>query len=215
MKSKVLDGKEVAMSSVSNTHLDKTKQKGRPQYSLPSCPSQLNDRAARRADNTLVDQFYKSSRSITPPPGSTNWAPKNNLLVTMDGTTMAKRLGGSRKDRNVVAFGETAPTTLRVSTGHGGEKQIRLMVKQLVESGSFDEEVMEYSRRRILGPIQNPQHTVKFVENAQSAVEERNDLQAERMFAGRQRSADDIANDNNIGSVRTEVDSFDDIGAIC
>jgi hypothetical protein len=81
MNSKVLGHAEAAATSVSQQMIHRAKANTRLQYDLPKKSTHLNDRAARRAHCTLINQFYKTARSITPPPDATNWVQRNNLLL--------------------------------------------------------------------------------------------------------------------------------------
>ena len=211
MRSKVLGGDEVAKASVSQQQLQNSKTKGRHQYDLPKNPSQLNDRAARRSEETMMNQFYQSSQSITPHPDASNWVPRNNLLMTMDGTTMADRISGTRKDRNVITFGSVAPTTIRVSAGYGGEDQSRVMFKKVIDSGALDVEIAEYQRKSSLRSMAEPNCNVEFVNSKSDHIAARSSAQNKRKFTGRQRTQDDIAQDATIGSTRIVSQSWADL----
>ena len=195
MNSRILGNTSAAAASASQQQLQRVRAKSRLQYDLPKKPAHLNDRAARRSHGTLLNQFFQTGRSLTPPLGATNWAPRNNLLISVDGTEMAGRMEGSSKDRNTTTAGSLPPVTIRVSSGYGGEEQSRAMMRAAIFSGQFDEILGEYDQKRSLRSFKKPNSKVVFADAAS---------QNKREFAGRQRSADEIAADPAIGVIRDE-----------
>ena len=174
MHSKFLDSNEVSEASVSQQQLKNSNTKGHAQYNLPENPSQLNDRAARRSETTMMNQFCWSFQSITPPPDATNWAPRNNLIITMDGTTMVDCLSGSRNDRNIVTFVSVVPTTLRVSAGYRGENQSKVISKKIIESGALDDVIAGYQRKCSLRSLAAPNYNVEFASSESDFTATRN-----------------------------------------
>ena len=64
MRSKVLGSDGVAKASVPQQQLQDSKMKGRHQYDLPKNPSQLNDRAAQRSEETMMGASANEGRIL-------------------------------------------------------------------------------------------------------------------------------------------------------
>ena len=97
-----LDGEVTAKKSAPFGHLQKKKtKKERCRYDFPTKPMQLNDRAAHESMEQLENQFFKTSHSITPPPGSNNWAHKNYMFVSVDSSEGTNESNRPEQDRNV------------------------------------------------------------------------------------------------------------------
>lgn len=203
MNSKVLGHAEAAAASVSQQMIQRAKANTRLQYDLPKKSTHLNDRAARRADCTLMRQFFKTARSITPPPDATNWVQRNNLIMNLDATEMAGRSEGTCKERNTMTAGSTPPLSLRIAAGHGGKEQCKAIMKEAIFSGEFDDVIAEYNQKRSLRSFQS-NCTVSFLDGPGQIDRDQN----ARRLAGGQRSEDDIIEDNAIGATRIRPNSM-------
>ncbi len=203
MNSKVLGNDEAAAESASQQMIQRAKANTRLQYDLPLKSTHLNDRAARRSDGTLMRQFFKTARSITPPPDATNWVPRNNLLIKLDATEMAGRSEGTCKDRNTMSAATTPSLSLCIAAGHGGKEQCKAIMKEAIFSGEFDDVIAEYRQKRSLRSFQS-NCKVSFVDGPAQIDTNQN----ARRLAGGQRSEDDIIEDNAIGATRIRPNSM-------
>jgi hypothetical protein len=146
MTSAVLDGQEAAAKSASQNQLAKNgKKKQRGRYSEPVRPAHLSDRSAIAADQRLDNQFFQSGRSITPPPGAEGWALKGRMMVTVDATETLSRMSRPKRTTNRDST-NTAPVKVSMLTSHGGDAMRSEIVRHMLRTGMYDEEVKEHYR---------------------------------------------------------------------
>ena len=93
--------------------------------------------------------------------------------MTMDGTTLAGRIEGTLKDRNIVTTRSSPPILLRVAAGYGGEAQCRVMMKEAIFSGEFDGMIDEYQWEHSLRSLEKSICTVEFITAQNSTQNDR------------------------------------------
>jgi hypothetical protein len=218
MTSAILNNAAKAANSASATQLKQNEaSKGRSRYSLPSKPSHLSDKAARKADHALKKQFFKSTRSITPPPEASNWAHRNNVLLEADATNMHERFSRPKKRHNAVSQddADAAPTKLRIFTGHGGTPELRRMVKLTLDSGLFDNEVEErYAQIHCNNTSMTCSISIEKYHNVTDYEQSRNNIAANRCIAEKSIPLDEAIANNIAGAVSEEF-TFDELDARC
>ena len=154
MSSKVYNNADASKQSASCAQLEKdAAKKPRTRYSFPTKATHLSDQQAVRSGQMAHRQFHKSARSITPPPGVTNWAPKNRMMVDIDGTQQLSRQARPKRSTNILSASAaaSAPVALDIRTSHGGSPAMKEMMRVMLLSGKFDDEVESYNQLRSSG----------------------------------------------------------------
>lgn len=220
MASKVSDGKAAAEASASQAGVKKRKSKNsRPRYSYPENTAQVSDKAAVGAMRSLGRQLFKTGRSITPPPGVPNCAPKNTMLITMDGAEQQlPRFSRPKTSTNKInpAEADSVPVRLCVKTAHGGQDASKpvMRVRAALHSGEFNSEVLERAAvllaQGAMLPTVSEQSISAITASFVNSSEELEALYAEedeaRRIAGQQRSEAMLNADPDIGAQSSAAD---------
>lgn len=99
-------------------------------------PSQLNDRKAREADDRMESQFAKTSiQYIYPEVDTSQWARKNMMLVTVNGTSTPPRNTGPMKQRNIVNDPNRAVARVTAFVPMGGANAVASVVEDILKTG--------------------------------------------------------------------------------
>jgi len=192
----------------------KPRPKDRSWYSSPLKASHLNFKQARTAMENTEDQFYKMSNAINPKhqPEDENWAYVNSMVVTTDQTTTPPRNGFGNKNRNLITGDVDAVNTkVRVLVAHGGREGAKKMFEQLLRSGMFEDEIDRYVEQRdrsIFGESLTFNPSCELVTSNDELHDIRKKKTENRQRAEKQRSAEEVDNDADIGAYVAESDDF-------
>jgi len=203
-----------AMEGVCNLASLRSKPKDRTRYASPTKASHLNSKQARAATEKLEDQFYKSANTIDPKhqPGDETWTELNSMVVTTDQTTSPPRSGFRKENRNIITGNPDAvPTKVRVLVAHGGEEGAKNMFQHLLHTGMFDDEINRYVEQRnsrVIEEFSISSTSREMVTSKEQLHTIRNKNAAERQRAEKQRSAEEVDNDADIGATVTVSDDF-------
>ncbi|EJK69812.1 hypothetical protein THAOC_08893 [Thalassiosira oceanica] len=91
---------------------------------------------AREADDRMESQFAKTSSQYIYPEGDTSqWARKNMMLVTVNGTSTPPRNTGPMKQRNIVNDPNRAVARVTAFVPMGGANAVASVVEDILKTG--------------------------------------------------------------------------------
>ena len=212
MNSMAMDGRLVAEASASNAQLVTNTSNRRTMYSLPQNPNQLLDSKARDSDNKIENVFMETARSITPPPGSTNWPYKNRLMITADATGALH--GPHRPKKYAKHVSSTADSAkaakIQCMTAHGGTEEKQRMIGLLLQSGEFDALVRERMAQIQNSAASSRSTAVQDITN--KAELEAKQIAQKRTIVEKPKSKQAIRDDSNTGMMSDSI-SLDQLRA--
>jgi hypothetical protein len=221
MTNALLNGNLAAASSASAAQLQKNKLRKRSgRYAAPIRPAHLSDKFSRAADQQLGQQFFKTSRSITPPPGTTGWAPRNNVLLSLDGTKNHESFSRPklRSNQHTQADATTAPMKLRILAAPGGSPAMHNVMSHAISTGRFDAEIrtaifagqfdtviQEYLGSEQSASLRNNNISLETFYSAEDLNAKQKALVESRAIAEKRKTPEEINMDPKIGAISQRV----------
>ena len=208
MSSILLNPQDKVEASASQRQLSKPRR-DRKSSVAPTKASQLNDKAARRTEASLLGSFQRSARSITPPPGidTSKWGKNESALILVNNLDQPKRHPGPAKSRNIVGpgGGNNRKVSVRMYVTSNSHEAASGVFSTMCDSGLFDEEIRR-AHRKLNGESTSPKRKVEMqIHDAAEIPGHRQQSKSSRASANKPRTAEDVQNDPLIGATAETV----------